>query len=327
MIEIITPLPWQSTQWNFITSAASFAHAILLSGASGVGKMHFARAFAYFLLCAHKKNNRACGQCSACYLLRAETHSDIQLIEGDGASGSIKVDRMREVIEWTEGSPQLGASKVVIIKDAEKMNPASSNALLKTLEEPPGNTVFILVSSYSALLPATIRSRCQSLHFPSVYGEEAVLWLQTAISHPCDVRQLLQSAGGAPLLALMQSGEDETIFRKSFFDAVIAVIAHKADPVSVVSDLQKKCLARYVELLATFTLDIVQAQLRPAHARAFHPEVIDRLQALVSRINLQGLYRFYDVLLTLKRDIIAGAPVNEQLCLEDLMIALKGLFD
>ncbi len=325
MIETMTPLPWQTTQWNFITNRKPVVQAVLLSGASNVGKMHFARAYVYFLLCAHKKDNKACGQCSVCHLLQAETHSDVQFIEGEGASGMIKVDRMREVIEWAQGSPRLGASKVIIIKDAEKMNPASSNALLKTLEEPPLSTYFILVSSYSALLPATIRSRCQNLHFPSVYSEEAIAWLESSITHPCDAKQLLQSAGGAPLLALAQSGSDETVFRKSFFDTVVAVVAHKADPVCAAGELQKKCLARYVELLATFTLDIVQAQLRPQHVRVFHPDVMEALQTFVSRISLQGLYRFYDTLLTLKRDIIAGAPVNEQLCLEDLMITLKGL--
>ena len=143
--------------------------ALLLAGPQGVGKRRVAQALAEALNCLEPVatgdgGQDACGACGACRKIARGMHPDVLVIE-PGETGSIKIEQVREVIDRAQYRPFEGRRRVVIVDDADAMVPQAQNALLKTLEEPPPGSVFILVSSVPDTLLQTVRSRCPRLRF------------------------------------------------------------------------------------------------------------------------------------------------------------------
>ena len=139
------------------------AHALLLNGTQAQSLTQAANALAQAILCENKKEGRACGDCRHCLQVIKGMHADLVSVTAEADSQGIKIEQIRQVIARANLRPLLADSKVFIIDGAESMNEAAQNALLKTLEEPPGGTFFILLSTHPEGLLATVRSRCQSV--------------------------------------------------------------------------------------------------------------------------------------------------------------------
>lgn len=138
--------------------AHRFPHAVIIEGESGSGKSVLSGFIAEALLCSDK--DAPCQSCRACALVKAGTHPDLFVVAPEEKKKNISVEQIRKLKNEAYIRPQMSDRKVFIIDSADTMNPQSQNAILKVLEEPPGDTVFILqVRSRSALLP-TIISRC-----------------------------------------------------------------------------------------------------------------------------------------------------------------------
>jgi DNA polymerase III subunit delta' len=143
---------------------ASLPPSLLFTGPDGVGKRLAARAVAEALNCLSAADGDACGVCAACRRIARGTHPDVILIEPPDV-GAIKIDLVRPAIAATAYKPFEGRCRVVIVDEADRLTDDAENALLKSLEEPPAGSVFILVSSRPETLLATIRSRCSQLRF------------------------------------------------------------------------------------------------------------------------------------------------------------------
>jgi DNA polymerase-3 subunit delta' len=139
------------------------AHAYLFSGEQGIGKRLTARAFAAALNCQVAGPAGGCGVCTSCRKAASGTHPDVHLLSPDGTE--IKIDQVRAAQAELSLKPFEGQKKVLIVDSAETMNDASQNAFLKTLEEPPGDSLIILISAMPQSFLPTIRSRCQELKF------------------------------------------------------------------------------------------------------------------------------------------------------------------
>lgn len=142
-------------------------HALMLEGPPGTGKHAFARRLVQIHLCGSRLSPvEACGGCPSCKKIEAETHADIGHVEPDGRF--IKVGAIREMEHGLRLRPLEGPHKAVIVKDADRMTIEAQNALLKTLEEPPGSALLILVSARPRALLPTVLSRCQRVPFVPV---------------------------------------------------------------------------------------------------------------------------------------------------------------
>ena len=178
--------PWQQAVWQQAAQRwHALPHAILLSGQQGTGKMVFAEHLAQALLCEHiDADKNACGMCSACHLFSQHSHPDCMVMRPETEEGNarklqqIKVDAVREVLAFAQLSSHQGGRRVIIIEPAEALNLQAANALLKVLEEPPANVVFILVSHHSERLLPTILSRLQVWHLPTPSADVALNFLQ-----------------------------------------------------------------------------------------------------------------------------------------------------
>ncbi len=154
-------------------------HAALITSVSGVGLESVASSLCATLLC-ERDNDLPCGECSSCSRVSAGTHGDYRWVEVAEGKASIGVDQIREAGDFVTKTAGYGSQKILVISDAEKMTAGASNALLKTLEEPQGNSLIVLLSQRTWLLPATIRSRCQTWRLPALTAASSIHHLRAA---------------------------------------------------------------------------------------------------------------------------------------------------
>ncbi|MEO7640489.1 MAG: DNA polymerase III subunit delta' [Ramlibacter sp.] len=232
-----TPAPWIAQQRDVLL--AQRGHAWLLQGPSGLGQYSLALELARAWLCERPSGAGACGQCGSCHAIEVRTHADLCVLMPETvmlglgwslgekaqrdiddkkrkASREIRVEGMRDAIEFSQRTSARGNGKVVLVYPPERMNHVTANALLKTLEEPPGDVRFVLASEAADQLLPTTRSRC--LGHTMAWPEEvqSLDWLNGQGVQPEDTGVLLRAAGGRPedALQLSQSGMDAQRWRQ-----------------------------------------------------------------------------------------------------------------
>lgn len=191
--------PWLHRDYENLVRAQQrgrLPHALLLAGPRGIGKHELGRSLALSVLMMNSSN---ISQSRAFKLFAAGTHPDYMELFPLEDKTLISIDQVRELISRVSLTAQLSTYKVALIRPAETMHDAAANALLKTLEEPAGNTVIILISHNVGLLPLTIRSRCHRTVVKLPEYQVALDWLQQRIKG--DVGQYLELANGSPLTA------------------------------------------------------------------------------------------------------------------------------
>ncbi|OGW35741.1 MAG: DNA polymerase III subunit delta' [Nitrospirae bacterium GWD2_44_7] len=145
--------------------------AYLFAGESGIGKKFTAINLAKTLNCQKPKTPiDCCDECPSCKKIASQTHPDFLMAAPE--KGEIRVNEIRMIEEAISLAPYEGKRKVVIVDDAETMNPSAANAFLKTLEEPPPQSIIILISASPDSLPETIRSRCSRINFSPLAPEQ-----------------------------------------------------------------------------------------------------------------------------------------------------------
>ena len=223
------PYPWLEVPWQrLLATRARPAQALLLAGPRGVGKSSLALAWAQALLCeAPLADGAACGQCPACHWFDTGGHPDFRLVtlqEKTGKEGetrmatAIEVDQAREAVDYVQLSTYRAGFRVVLVNPADSLNLAAANALLKVLEEPPLNTVFVLVSDQPRRLLPTIRSRCTRLDIGLPPVDQAAQWL--AGQGVDDALNLLALSGGTPLDAQRWADSSELDERRSVLEGL-----------------------------------------------------------------------------------------------------------
>ena len=262
-------------QWHRAMSGQRMHHAWLLAGKAGMGKMHFARAAARELLGADRD---------------AEHHPDIHVLthgpkdkkaaEAQAAgkpyelSRNIKIDQVRAMQQRLNTRPTMGERRAILIDPADDMEKGAANALLKSLEEPPRGTYFLLISHRPARLLPTIRSRCRTLRFP-VLADEAIDRLVSEHAPDLDAEArgaVIEAAGGSPgaalafiehdlgalagiMLKILAEGDPGFVLRGQLATAIGA--RPKRERLAATLDLARSVLARDLD-----RLDAAQAEKR-----------------------------------------------------------------
>lgn len=208
--------------------------AMLFAGPAGVGKRRTALAVAEAVNCLNPRSTQefereACGTCAGCSRIGRGVHPDVIVVE-PGESGSIKIEQVRDVIARAAYRPFEGRRRVVIIDDADALTADAQNALLKSLEEPPSATVFVLVSAMADSLLPTVRSRCPRLRFVPLAASDvaAVLKRDHDYSEP-DARAAAIDAEGSIGRALSAASTD-LVEARSIAERVLRQAARATDP-------------------------------------------------------------------------------------------------
>lgn len=343
----IVIFPWQESAWLQLQQLrARLPHAILFHGPAGIGKTGFAERFAQSLLCeTPDASGHACGRCASCGWFAQYGHPDYRRVrpealdeaegaagegeeeEGEGKKGSksarapskeIRIDQIRALADFMNVSTHRQGKRVVLLYPAEALNSASANALLKTLEEPPPDTVFLLISnSLDRLLP-TILSRCRKFAMALPPFEQALAWLKAQGINDAD--GWLAEQGGAPLAALemAQSGSRETM--EEF-------LHHLARPgvegaLKTAEKLQKTAPAQQVEWLQRWLYDLFSVKL--SGKIRYYPRYRKELVALSGQVEVAALLHALKGIV--ERRAVAEHPLSPKLFIEDMLLDYAKLY-
>ena len=297
------PLPWHKDVWEGFNRAIDtdrMPHALLLHGSNGVGKRRLAITLAQRLLCSAEANEYACGSCKSCKLLLAGSHPDLTILEPEEEGKKIRVDDVRTLCTKLNTTAQQGGWKIGLILVADAMNINASNALLKSLEEPQGKTLLVLVSDrLHALLP-TIRSRCQKQYLATPGEDVATHWLKEVSGNSSDVAKAIEVSNGRPLLAL-HNIESGTLALRQDFEGII-------EGVSSGSLSSVEAAQQCVKLNGN---NIIEWYMNYVHRLA-----VNEGQGGGDR----RLFQFQDRLMSARQLLLSQSNVNQQLLLEGLFM-------
>ena len=319
-------LPWQSPQWRrFLAMAESdrLPHALLLAGPRGIGLAEFAAAITARLHCSQPPGEGiACGTCRSCVLLAAGYHPDLFRAEPEEPGAPVKVEKVRDLIDFIQLSSQYGRYKIAWIHPADAMNRNAANGLLKTLEEPPGRCLLILISHQPSRLPITLRSRCQRLEFHSCRDAAAVEWLVRRLPDPArDAAEILEMAGGAPLLALELADPE----RLAHHDALLADLlrlrrAPALDPAQLAEKWLALGAAETLETLSSYLAAAARLKLEGERPEGGKSNVHKYLQQLADELDLFELVACYDRVAKNRQRATGPFNLNAQGLLEEVIV-------
>ena len=230
-------------------TAGRLAHAYLLAGPRGVGKALAARLFARAILCQSAQDGDACGSCASCRRTARGHHADLLIPDVDDDALEIKIEVARELREQIRLKPMTADRQVAIITDADRLNVEAENALLKTLEEPPGHAVLILTSSRAEQLLPTTRSRTVWVRFGALRGDEVQALLEDRFGiAAADAADLARYGAGSPGRALEASGDVVRALR-SFVEQRLTFPSLRRADISPLAAEAEQLVSRNAEFL------------------------------------------------------------------------------
>ena len=291
---------WNNNIWQLLKSYISkdrVPSALLLSGVAGLGKLDLALRFASLLLCHKPQNNEPCMACVRCKLLENESHIDLIRVAAID-SNVIKIEQIRDLTDKLMTSASDAIYKIAIIEDADCMQEKASNALLKTLEEPRGRTILILLSSKVAQLPITIRSRCS--HIPMKAPSKHDLKPHLAEQN-IDIDLFYSYCRGAPL-SVLDSIHDDTITEIFATMKRSCVFMENSLP-ELLSKLQNFASYEVVKVSLLMLQDILKYMTFRGSVETFVLTQSDLAKINFNNMIIYKLYKFYDHHIKLLKEI------------------------
>lgn len=318
-------LPWQKNLWESLLQRKKqhrLPHALLFSGSDGIGKKKLAEHFANYLLCNSPNETSACGHCQSCLLQSAKTHPDFMQIELEENAQFIKIDQIREAVSFVNGTTMLNGYRVIIINPASALNVYACNALLKTLEEPTPNTLFILICHQRLRLPATISSRCQVVTFPQPDRKTSLDWLQAEVdeSHIEKITFALDLAQGAPMLARDFLKNGTVQLRQDLYDGLIQLSTRQVDPLQLAEKWENQDIKILFNLLFTWLRDLLRFKLTDSRVHLINPDYYTAISQLAIKLTKENLLQYCDVVQKNYIYILKSLNINRPLLLKEIFI-------
>lgn len=300
--------PWLIPDWHALSQTAQsgrLGHAWLLLGDPGLGKEQLVERLARLHLCQQPDRGEPCGQCHSCQLFDKGNHPDLGTITRD--SKTIGVEAIREICTRLQGSAQLGRGKVVIIPDAERMTESAANALLKTLEEPAGDSLLLLIASQVSRLLPTILSRCHK-HVCQLPAEgETVRWLAEQ-GHQATLAQV-RICQGAPLRVLDYIEQQQDGTRRELLEQFVALSQSPVKATALCSQLGQETQVR-LHWLQLFLCDALKTQAGCGHHQLAMPDLAILSQRLAEQHSSEKLLEAEQDLVALKAACQPGQLSN-----------------
>lgn len=320
-------------------------HAILFHGAQGIGKTHFAEQFAQSLLCETPgADGFGCGHCGSCGWFAQYSHPDYRRVRPEvledeeggeseedaepaakksaksakAPSKDIRIEQVRALADFMNISTHRQGMRVIALYPAEALNTASANALLKSLEEPPPNTVFLLISNNIDRLLPTILSRCRKFALGMPSHEESLAWLKA--EKVDDPEIWLAEQGGAPLAAqAMAQGE-----LREVMDEFLRALAHPGidNALKTAERLQKTPVVQLVGWMQRWLYDVFSA--KSTGRIRYYPRYRNETATLADRAAMPDLLRALKAMND--RRAIAEHPLSARLFIEDMLLDYSTIF-
>ena len=311
--------PWQDKDYSkLVKIVTNLPHALLINSIKHIGVEDLLQEFIAYLMCLSPQNNRACGVCNACLLYKDGAHPDYFILDSleddDKKSKNITIDQIRRTLDFIALSSHIGRYKVVFIKDTSLLNQNSANSLLKTLEEPPQNTLFILLSyDLNRVLP-TIKSRCYKYNITPPSPQAS----QQFIANNSTVNQefWLGFYANAPLYV-------EALDANELEIALLALSRPSIENIYALSKLvDGDNFAFFIEFIAKWVNDLTSMKM---HGNInYFIQQQTAMQNLATRVNSVKIFELYDRIVSLMP--WGNHPLNYKLQIENLLFKYQGVF-
>jgi DNA polymerase III subunit delta' len=300
-------------------SSGRLPHAYLFEGPAGIGKRLMALALARAIFC---QQGNGCGDCAACRKVDHHNHPDLHFVEADG--NSIKIEQIRTMQKELSYRPLEAPKKICVIDNAEKLNLAAGNALLKTLEEPTANTLIILLTDRPDALLITVRSRCQRLPFARIERKLLmdVLCEQLAIDDT-EAHILTSLANGSFKKAL---GKDRDLYiegRRDLLKTLTGLSPGSVLPLfsfaeKLVQD--KEMLPEILEIFQAFYRDLLLYRHGRPESELVNIDLMEKIHRVANNESTPSLLGKLSALDQTRRHLARN--VNRQLAVEVLLMHL-----
>lgn len=291
---MLTIFPEHRSQWQMLTHcrrANKLAHALLCVGMLETGVQQFAKSFAQAMLCEQSNPaGQACGQCRACHLFQVGTHPDYLVVQPEETGRMIGIEPIRALVNFVNETAQQGGYRIIVVDPATAMNHYATNALLKILEEPPRQILFILVSEQIQRLPATITSRCQKLIFSKTVLADNLI----------EQRQLV-------------------------FPALLALSKQQANPLELAEAWQEQEILPLLNALLSGCRDLLRLKMTADSHFVLNTQYQVLLTELSAKLPVKQLLKYIEGVQQIYAKILRSFNFNRQLLWEDLLIKWVGL--
>jgi DNA polymerase III subunit delta' len=299
-------------------------HAYLFSGPAGVGKATLARILCKTLLCRNSGPDGPCEICPSCHKFESGNHPDYHPFAPEGLY--FKIDQVRSIIHLVSLKPVESKWKTFLLEGADYMRDEGANALLKVLEEPPGQTIYFLISEMVESLLPTIRSRCQQFTFQPLSPDDLRDCLVRRMSYsPDEAANLARYSHGSIGRALMSNEEEYTEMRSRILGVLEAALLPKTfhqlfEAIRSITVERTEMVERFM-ILEELVRDLLILKSSES-AGLIHADARKKLETLAERTSTEILQRLYEDLLT-AREAVTKVNANVSLSLQWLFLPLR----
>lgn len=324
--------PWLTPfyeHWQQTYHQARFPHGLLLTGSAGIGKYKIAKQLVKFLLCTNKQVNDACFQCHSCQLMAANNHLDFHFLTAE-KNKSIGIEQVRLLTDKLNDRPHLGNNKVVLIKGAELLTEPAANALLKTLEEPQGDSYLILLARSQHQLMPTLLSRLQQTHLPSPNDQTLINWLHELGHQVTDIGVLrwFQNSPLALLNHLQALQQDASLDTRKqcvegLFNTLHEPVNLFAFTALIVKEVEQNLLLIFHLLHDIHKLKLNNEQL---NEDAIYYFALPQLQLWQAQLSLKSLRSLSAEILLVRSLLVENSALKKELLVNALLIKIKNEF-
>lgn len=295
------------------------AHAYLFSGPDGIGKRLMAMALARAIVCLEQ---RGCGHCQACRKIDHQNHPDLHILEPDGSS--IKIEQVRAFQRDLNLKPLEASRKICMIEQAETMTAGAANALLKTLEEPRGDTLLILLTAQPNRLLETIRSRCQPLPFTRHPNSRIQAELEKQLGIDATESHVLAALSEGSFKKAF--GKDRELYLEQRRDLLKTLTGLSSGSILPILDFaeqlaaDKTVLIDILEIFQAFFRDVLMTLEGRGDEELVNLDLKHKVHRVAAHENVASILDKLDALMTVRRQL--DRNVNRQLAMEVLLLKL-----
>ncbi len=299
----------------------------LFVGPDGIGKFETAKNFAKAVNCSSEKNpTDACETCPSCKRINSRAHPDIFFVTPKGISSSIGIDEIRSVISKANLKPYEAKKKVFIIDNAHSMNNASSNAFLKTLEEAPKDTIFILISRSKELLLPTIVSRCHVIKFFTAPSQELLSVLMEKFNLKENEAKILNNFSSSRIGEAIRMKDRDLIKRKNrVIDSLLGIGESASDFSEEIANYNTRDeFKENLEFIISFFRDVFLYKTMSDENALFHADKIAEIKNECEKFTLENLDYLIKKVITLSSYI--DYNVNPKIIVDVLTNELRSYY-
>lgn len=307
-----------------MTSEDKLPHAILFSGQAGIGKFMTGKILAATLLCG--RTDAPCGSCTSCRALANRLHPDFYILKPEGKAAQIKIEQIRQMQKDISLAPYIADKRVVLLQNADQMNEAASNCLLKTLEEPVGNVFFILTADNEKKMLPTILSRCMKIYFAPLTTQIIEEFMLEHGIEPAKSKILAQLAGGSisKALALEENGGLEN--RRSAYNFLTEIFLFADENIWLwadnFSDQGKEQFSQQLLYLQLFWRDMAALE-QDNCSKLYNDDMRSELLSIKEKWSMNSIFTAAALAGQMQKRLTTNADIR--LIAESFMIRLRDL--